>query len=160
MAFFVWGTIAIVFGVLWLGALIAFISSRFYKSKIARWIGFLPFAAMTAGAIWFVASLYYLSTPAQVFKTSFGFTPTNDVREIKSKYWYFGDSGSTDLQFKANSQTIQRIVAMGLKETEDSKKMARIYSATNRIKDFASEEETLSYDERTQQAYYSFQGID
>ena len=160
MASFFWGIIAVIFGVLWLGALIAFISSRYYQSKIIRWMGFLVFTALTACPIWFVASMYFYSTPKQVFKTSFGFAPTSDVRDLESKYEYYGDYGTTDLKFKSNPQTIKRIVALGLVETPDSTKTSRVYESNNRIRDFASGEETLRYDEATQQAYYSFQGID
>ena len=180
MAFLFWGIIAVVFGVIWLATLLVFIASRFIPSNGWRWAGFLPFAATTSCALWFVGSIYFLSTPPQVFKTSFGFAPTNDVREIKSKYWYFGDTGITYLKFKANPETIKRIVTLGLVEAgstpsqssasigddvpdwwrPESHSGTRIYTKSNRIRDFASEEEMLCYDETAQQAYYSFQGID
>jgi len=179
LAFFFWGIIALVFFGIWFATLIGFISSRFFKSKVVRWLGFLPFAGMTGYAIWLAATLYYLSTPPKVFERTFGFAPTGDVREIQSQYWYFGDTGSTYLKFKAEPQTIQRIVKIGLDQRPIPEvnnylsaesdpqwwqpqpgSITHFYMQANRLKDFASENEMLCYDERTQQAYYMFLGID
>ena len=178
-----WGVIAIVFGILWLITLLGFIGSRFFNSKIVRWIGFIPFAVMTLIPICLAGMMFYTTRPPQIFKLSFDFYPTGDVDELRSQYWVFGDYGSTYLKFKANRETIERIAKLGFAKHAMERgaekagaitvggdqpdwwapqwpAMTHIYSKTNRIGAFRKEQEDLYYDERTQQAYYSYIGID
>lgn len=60
--------------------------------------------------------------PAQVFESVFGFPPTSDVKELEGRRFIFGDSGDAFLRFRADKQTIERIVtgARLYKITEDT----------------------------------------
>ena len=49
--------------------------------------------------------------PSHVFKTSFGFWPSHDVVELKGKELLIGDSGEAYLYFRADKETVHRIVS-------------------------------------------------
>ena len=122
-----------------------------------------------------------------VYKITFGSSPPPDVKNIQSYYYYFADLGITYLKFNASPSTIKKLTAKGWNRLKDQKladvrasndtsteqdddtpkwfrpnitQSTMVYTSEHRIGDFASENETLTYDSATQQAYYSFLGID
>jgi hypothetical protein len=48
--------------------------------------------------------------PGHVFRSSFGFSPTSDVLDLRGRKFTFGDSGDTYLRFRASKETVNRIL--------------------------------------------------
>lgn len=69
--------------------------------------------------------------PGHVFESSFGFAPTPDVTELKGVKSTFGDSDSAYLRFRANKQTIERIIGSRFFETDENGFRNRAASALN-----------------------------
>jgi hypothetical protein len=184
----IWLLIAAVFGVFWLGFLALFLIGRSRKSRLLKSLGGVPLLCSSVFALWFagtaVYGFIYNQLPDNVYKSVFGFSPSADVTNIKSTYYYFADTGEFYLRFNASPQTINKIVRLGFTRhprselsPEDSSglddqgppawwkpvqtKSTRYYQARKRIGDFSTmEEEWLCYDASTQLAYYHYIGID
>lgn len=176
---------------LWVGAFLLLRYGRKKGSKPLSLFGGISSVLLSLIGLYFIwtiaIGLVRITNPTVIFARSFGFKPTSDVTEIKSSYWYFADTGLTYLKFKASPETLQRIIARGLKETTESNfnnllasglsksapkwwmpfegTPSQFFSAerkpeTLEHQDFASETEVLSYNPTTGIAYYCFNGID
>jgi hypothetical protein len=120
------------------------------------------------------------SSPSTVFCRSFGFPPANDVVDIQSSCWHLGDAGTTYLHFRAEPQTIERIVARGMTPLGTSARQCRdlrtndapdwwrpvlggdvvVYYGEFDGRTFARETEWLAYCQRTKETWFHFSGID
>ncbi|MEO6908395.1 MAG: hypothetical protein ABI210_10945 [Abditibacteriaceae bacterium] len=187
LVFFFWLILAGIYGFFWLIFLTLFIVGKIKKSRVLSWIGGVPLTLSTVFAVIFlgaiVCGIVYVSFPSNVYKMTFGTSPTVDVTGLRSHYWYFADSGVTYLKFKAAPTTIKKITAKtwhqltgqkideeNFNYTEDDdipswwhpKKTpsTQIYKNSSLPHDFAAEDEMLIYNPNTQQAYYEFEGID
>ena len=180
-----------IYGLFWLLFLLLFLSGRRNKSRARSCMGGVPFALSSGFALWCLGlvahGLWSSSRPANVYKITFGVAPSADVTDIRSKYYYFADTGTTFLKFKASPSTIDKLTAKGwtrLKYQEqleahasddantpadddtpnwfkpDLTESTVTYVSEHRIGDFASESETLTYNPATRLAYYDFVGID
>lgn len=179
--------IAVAFGVFWVLFLALFISGRRTKSQLTIWVGGVLLALQTGIGVKAGYEAISIWKPENVYKTTFGSSPPNDVTNIQSYYYYLGDLGMTYLKFNASPSTIRNLTAkgwtrlkgQGLADARASNDTHRdadddtpswykpkvtqstvIYRAKNRFGDFARENETLTHDTATQQAYYDFLGID
>ena len=119
--------------------------------------------------------------PSYVFRSSFGFDAPSDVTELKGGKSIFGDSGSIELEFRANKETIQRIVASRFLETNEQSfksqcncqlkpksaqqnsvedKQNTYYEAAHFDNSFGISRALLSYNEATKETHFYWTGID
>ena len=121
--------------------------------------------------------------PAVVFAQAFGQKPPAGVSNIRSKYWFFADSGTIYLKFNCPAAVFKGLVPAGLPQVPRNETQwlrwedgaprwwsAALKGATVEVfssespygagKHFASESELWAYDQTTQTAYYRFIGID
>ncbi|MEM1213893.1 MAG: hypothetical protein AAGI68_16515 [Planctomycetota bacterium] len=100
------GFLFVPFALLWWG-LIA------WRKPTRRWAWWL--CALPVYGILFLSSVtaayMWMTRPAAVFEMTFGFPPTNSVRQLESSQFILGDSGERHLRFQADPAVGQRIVA-------------------------------------------------
>ena len=135
----------------------------------------IPVAIMT------IISFAQNQFPSYVFKSSFGFDAPSDVTELKGGKFVFGDSGSIELEFRANKETIQRIVTSRFLESNeqifksqcnctlkpDSTQRSLVegeqstyYEAPHFDDSFAASRALLSYNEATRETRFFWTGVD
>ncbi len=125
-----------------------------------------------------VAGLFWHSTrPGEVYKNTFGVHPSADVSDLKSRLYYFADTGEVFLQFKCNKATLDSLIASKGMAIDPAPKSvwdetpqwwlpglgadwSECYSTENSTKGFAQEEAVLIYNPNTKQANYYWRGID
>lgn len=181
----IWLLIAAVYGSFCLLFFVLYAIGKKKGIHSLMWAGGIPFIASAGFAVFCLGLMgygfYTTSRPATVYEMTFGSAPSSDVTNIQSNYYYFADTGTTFLKFKASPATIAKLTAKGWTrlnaqgnqnagphtgtQTPEWYKpkitdTTVIYTAEKRIGDFASESETLVYDRVTKQAYYDFVGID
>jgi hypothetical protein len=119
--------------------------------------------------------------PSHVFESSFGFVPTSDVVELKGEESTFGDSGSAYLRFRANKQTIVRIIGSRFVEIDENRfrgqaasalksapnywrpfdgKPTHFYEAYRFDNSFGFSNAVLSYDESNGMVHFYWVGVD
>lgn len=111
----------------WLASLLLFIWGRKRKSLILKYLGGIPLGISSFIGILLVLFFCYavfmaglnLLSPSYVFKDSFGFSPTQDVRHLKGYTIVFGDGSDTYLKFQAEPKTIDKIVNTRFKEISE-----------------------------------------
>ena len=113
-----WLILAGIFGILWIGSLIAFLVGRRKKKRLLKWLGFVHLTGLTLLAL-LIAGLFAVRavraiTPEYVFADSLGEKPSADVVNIRSKVWSFADSAEVYLQFQASPETFHRLMPKGL----------------------------------------------
>lgn len=182
-----WLILAGIYGFFWLLFLSLFIVGKIKKSRMLSWIGGIPLLLSTTFAVFTLCTIIWgifsVSKPANVYEITFGTPPPADVTDIQSHDWYFADSGLTYLKFKASPTTIKKLTTKdwhqlsGKKLDEvnfvymvnDDKPLwwhprktssSQIYKGSLHSHDFATVDEMLIYNPKTQQAYYRFVGID
>ena len=121
------------------------------------------------------------SFPSHVFESSFGFAPTSDVVELKGEKSTFGDSGSAYLRFRANQQTVERIIGPRFVEIDENRfrsqtasalksapsywrpfdgKPTHFYEAYRFDNSFGFSNAVLSYDESNDMVHFYWIGVD
>ena len=106
-----------IYSLFWLLFLILYITGRKRKSRSLSLLGGIPlilssvFVATCVGSVAY--GIFYNSKPANTYTMSFGFPPSADVKDIRSSYWYLGDTGSTYLRCNAATATIKKLAAKG-----------------------------------------------
>jgi hypothetical protein len=119
--------------------------------------------------------------PSHVFKSSFGFDVPSDVTELKGGKSVFGDSGSIELEFRADKETIQKIVGSRFLETNEQRfksqchcilkpnptqqnsaedEQITYYEASHFDDSFAASRALLSYNETTKETRFFWTGVD
>ncbi len=119
--------------------------------------------------------------PSHVFESSFGFASTPDVVELKGEKSTFGDSGSAYLHFRANKQTVERIIGSRFLEIDENRfrsqaasalksapsywrpfdgKPAHFYEAYRFDNRFGFSDAVLSYDESNGMVHFYWTGVD
>ena len=132
-------------------------------------------------AIIMIVSFAQNQFPSYVFESSFGFNVPSDVTELKGGKVVFGDSGSIELEFRANKETIQKIVASRFLETSEQSfksqcncvlkpkpaqqssvedKQNTYYEASHFDNSFAVSRALLSYNETTKETRFYWTGVD
>lgn len=107
--------------------------------------------AVFAGGRW-------INRPSIQFERQFDFPPPPDILHLSAQSTFFGDSGHRSMRFKANQETVNRIVERGMNKISDvghEQHFLREYSA-----DFGSETEELFYNLDTGEVIYEWTGID
>jgi hypothetical protein len=183
-----WLIIAGIFGTFWLVGLIIFIIGKRKNSKLMMWFGGTPVVFLTAIAVAGVGLVGYgmirATNPRYVFKDTFGEPPSKDVTEIKSKVYGFADEAQVFLTFKAEPETVHRIILKDLAKItyqQYEREMpgtninpprwwrrptistSDIYFSSPNFGDgkrFASETTLLTYDENSRTVMYFYIGID
>ncbi|MBO0861113.1 MAG: hypothetical protein J2P21_22040 [Chloracidobacterium sp.] len=152
-----------------------------FADDTKRALVFFSAVADIAGAILFIVNIVRNSSPSLVFESSFGFSPTSDVKELEGGRSIFGDSGETFLRFRASRQTIQSIVAgRRLYEIDENMFMSQaphdsasqsywkpfdgkptLFYESQRFDDsFGSSSAILCYDESAGVAHFYWIGVD
>jgi hypothetical protein len=142
-------------------------------------LGFTIIGTMTFGLI-------QSMRPTAVFKQAFQTSPKG-VTNLRSRYWFFADSGEIYLRFNCSTQTMTRILPHGLLQTDEAtlkEKLGKGWQqdrpdwwqlpATNAMTAYylresgqgggrwfsTSEMEVLVYDSQTHTAFYLYSGLD
>lgn len=183
-----WLIIAGIFGSFWIGALLLFLFSKKKNWPIIKWLsGFAVVGGIIIG-IAMTSLLTYgfvrASVPKYVFADVFYSKPTNDIQDIKSKVYWFADTGSIYLSFSTDISTFRKLVPKHLpkstkKEFENHGMVGssahpdwwlstvsdsdEIYFTPPRNGDgenFTYESEWMVYNFQRKMGYYQFLGID
>lgn len=160
-----------------------------YVLFLARWVGVVYLLRVRrkswytlASAPAFLALLtcygLYQTRPAAVFERSLGFAPPLGVTSLESSQWVLGDSGTVRLRFRSDPAIVRRVVAArGLRPVVPGEagptprpvsaaSQGRVdgptvaYSGSIVGRDFASEQEYLTYDPASGDTHYQFDGVD
>jgi len=132
-------------------------------------------------ALWVIINFAQGFFPSHVFESSFGFAPTSDVVELKVEKSTFGDSGSVYLRFRANKQTVERILGSRFVEIDENRfrsqtvsalksapsywqpfdgKPTHFYEAYRFDNSFGFSNAVLSYDELNGMVHFYWVGVD
>jgi hypothetical protein len=183
-----WLIIAGILGIVWIGALILFLISWKKKWRILKWLSGLAVAGGIVFALVIGSFLTYglirSSVPKYVFADVFHSKPTNEIRDIKSKVFWFADTGSIYLSFQTDISTFRRLVPKDLPKVtkaefeekgwhesgehpswwlsvvSDSYEIYFEATEFGKGKTFATETKWMVYDFQRQIGYYRFLGID
>jgi hypothetical protein len=183
-----WLIIAGVLGTVWIGAFILFLVSSKKKWRILKWLSGLAVAGGIVIALGIGSLLAYglvrSSVPKYVFADVFHSKPTKSIRDIKSKVFWFADTGSIYLCFQTDILTFRKLVPKDLpritkaefeekgwhESGEHPSWWQAVVSDSDEIyfratdfgkgKNFATETEWMTYDFQRQIGYYRFLGID
>ncbi len=183
-----WLIIAAILGTIWLCTLVLFIVAWKKRWKVLKWLSGTAVVggvviALAAGGL-LAYKLVRASIPSYVFTDVFYTKPTESVRDIKSKVFWFADTGSIYLRFHTDIDTFRRLVPKDLKrvtkqEFEEKKWQEgnkhpswwqSTFSSSDEIylqesepgngKTFANETTWMAYDSQRQIGYYRFLGLD
>ncbi len=156
-----------------------YVLSRNRSKKIAKIISGAILAPIAF--LLLVVSINYFQSlfPSRIFESSFGFPPTTDVAELKGESSTFGDSSSVVLRFRANKQTVVKILGSRFAEIDKEtfrlhsavfsspdnwrsleSKTTRYYKSDNFDESYGSSSAVLSYDESLKLAHFYWIGID
>lgn len=183
-----WLIIVGILGTVWIGALILFLVSFKKKWRVIKWLSGIAVTGGAAIAFSIGSLLTYglvrSSVPKYVFEEVFHSKPTNNISDIKSKVFWFADTGSIYLCFRTNISTFKRLVPKNLPRTtwvefkekgwhesgehpswwllavSDSDEIYWRATEFGKGGKFASETEWMIYDFQRQIGYYRFLGID
>lgn len=165
--------LAVGFALLWFFFFGIHVLGWITRKRWLKWLGGLPLAVLTALAIFAAAvfgwSLYASHSPKHVFAESFGFSAPAGT-SFQSGYWtVFGDSGRAQLDFIADTNTIQRILDTGFVEIprEEFRAQKEVHGNPTRFfkkspfgKGFAYDVAYLSLEEATGRIWFEWNGID
>lgn len=110
-------------------------------------------------AVAIFAGFRWMNRPSVEFERQFGFPPPPDVLQLSADSTFFGDSGHRSMRFKANLQTVNRIIGRGMNRMSDAEHQQH-YSSQVGDADFGDETEDLFYDPDTGEVTYEWTGID
>ena len=110
-------------------------------------------------AVAIFAGFRWMNRPSVEFERQFGFPPPPDVLQLSAHSTFFGDSGHVSMRFKANRQTVNRIVGRGMNRMSDAEHQQHFYSKVEDA-DFGDETEELFYNPDTSEVTYEWTGID
>ncbi|MGV3771904.1 MAG: hypothetical protein ACO1QB_03320, partial [Verrucomicrobiales bacterium] len=141
----------------------------------------LALALVTMGTFRLIQTM----RPNVVFEEVFGSGSTSEVTNIRSSYWFLGDSGSIYMRFYCSRETFDRLLAtrMPAASTHDLQDITErrlhdtpgwwirkhvneqlicySWDGENRsIRNFSFESETFVYDPAVSAAYYAYSGVD
>jgi len=185
---FFWLIVAAILGAIWLGTLVLFVVAWKKRWRILKWLAGIALSggvvvALAAGVL-VTYGLVRASIPRYVFADVFHAKPTESVQDIRTKVFWFADTGSIYLRFQTDIDTFRRLVPKDLhkvtrQEFEEKRwqesngypswwqstfsSSDEIYFQASEIghgKKFASETTWMAYDSKHQIAYYRFLGID
>lgn len=168
----------------WFGALALLVKGRRKQSRWQAWLGGAGMALIPLPGIWLLYLFLAPPNPAIAYKDAFGAAPSSDVTELRSSEDGFADWSTVYLKFKASPATIERLTTRGWKkygeviQSEKDKAESRteempgwwnlgdadkiqVFSAQKRRKDFSTQsDESLYYDPKKGEAFYSYEGMD
>jgi hypothetical protein len=183
----VWLIVAVVLGALWLGTLVLFIVAWKKRWRVLKWfsgigvVGGVVVALTIAGLLTY--GLIRTSVPKYVFTDTFHAKPTKSIRDIKSKVFWFADTGSVHLCFRTDVSTFRGLVPKDLPKVtktefeegwhesgehpswwrplvSDSDEIYFQATEVGKGKNFATETTWMVYDSQQQIGCYRFLGID
>lgn len=133
--------------------------------------------AYGAAFIALLAALWlYTTRPEAVYYNSFGFEPTEAVDSLRSDLSSFADNSVAYLRFRADRETVERIVARGMSPADSipAKRASHpgwyqppvegdgveFFTAERIVQRHASEREELTYDPTTGEVWFYYRGVD
>jgi len=181
-----------IIGAVWCGLVVLSIVGWKQKKPWLKWLAGVPAALMLAFGLLIGGLLAYGTltsmSPNSVFTNTFHEAPSAKVSDIESSLWWFADTGSVYLRFKANEEEFRRLVPRrmtehtmeAIKEAAPSESGSELpawwnyqyqpnwiyFFRDNRkpgspsTHGFSHETEYFAYDPKTEHAYYRFLGID
>jgi hypothetical protein len=180
-----WLIAAGIFGILWVGSLVAFLVGKRKRKRLLKWLGLMPLTGLTLLALLiacvFAVGIIRAVTPKYVFADAFGEKPSADIVNIRSKAWSFADSADVFLQFQTTPETFHRLIPKELKRFNGNSRHGSIDHdwptwwrsidpATSEVyiletdfgegKRFATETIIMMYDPQNRIVQYHYQGID
>lgn len=186
----IWGVLALIGLIVFasLGGL--FLLACWKKKRWLKWLSGVPLALFTLLAFTILGTMSFgfiqSMRPTAVLKQAFQTSPKG-VTNLRSKYWFFADSGEMYLRFNCSTQTLARILPAGLVQTDQvtfKGKLGKSWlqnrpdwwqlPATNTVGAYylresgqgggkwfsTSEIEVLVYDSLTHTAFYFYSGLD
>ncbi len=184
----IWLIIAAILGTIWLGTLVLFIVAWRKRWKVLKWLSGIAVVggvvvALAAGSL-LAYGLVRNSVPRYVFTDVFHTKPTENIRDIRSKVYWFADTGSIYLCFQTDIATFRKLIPKALPKvtkaefeergwhesgehpswwqpnTSDSDEIYFQATEFGKGKTFATETTWMVYDSQRQLGYYRFLGID
>ena len=117
-----WLFLATFAAAIWCTCLLAFVFARRKRWRVFSWFVAIPTALIPLAALLLAGVMIHgamrMMTPRHVYQDVFKEAPSEDVRNIRSKAWFFADSGYVFLRFEATPETVERLATRRLRKAE------------------------------------------